>query len=235
MKLFKIIIYSILTFIISSSLYASDLGIGVSGWYADWKMYNPDNPNDKTNKMDPAFCIGPSVSYQFAQSWSTTLVVLFTPSPYEMSNESSDATKIRRYDSDLVLNYQLVRYLKIFFGGKYLGFTFKDGKHHGAGPGGGIGLTIPVIDNFYFLGNVSGLYLWGSHKDNDSSKDFTEYGYNAAVQLAYYASSAGLTTSIGYRYQFIKSRYDTDDPYGKKDEHTFKGFTFLIVKSFHWE
>lgn len=233
MKLSKCIIF-IITIICSTSLLASDLGIGVSGWYADWKMYNPDDTSNKTKKMDATFCIGPSLSYQFAQSWSTTLVALFTPLPYEMKNEYSN-TKIRRYDSDLVVNYQFLKYLKFFFGGKYLGFTFTEGKHHGAGPGGGIGLTIPVIGNFYFLGNASVLYLWGSHKDNNGTRDFTEYGYNAAVQLAYYASSAGLTTSIGYRYQFIKSRYDTDDPYGKKDEHTFKGFTFLIVKSFHWE
>ncbi|MEW6525723.1 MAG: hypothetical protein AB1444_03530 [Spirochaetota bacterium] len=235
MKLRTMIIVLFLSITVTLPLHAGDLGVGVSGWYADWKMYNPDSPDDKTTKMDPAFCIGPSISYQFTQSWSTTLVALFTPIPYEMTNENSETTKIRRYDSDLVINYQLLRYLKFFFGGKYLGFTYNDGIHHGAGPGGGIGLTIPVIGNFYFLGNASVLYLWGSHKDNAGTRDFTEYGYNTAVQLAYYAASAGLTTSIGYRYQLIKSKYDTDDPYGKKDEHTFKGFTFLIVKSFHWE
>ncbi len=221
--------------VISSSLFASDLGIGIAGWYADWEMYNPDNPNNKITKMNSAFYIGPSIAYQFAEKWSTTLVTLFTPSPYKMTNDSGETTEITRYDADVALNYQLVRYLKFFVGGKYLGFTYNDGKHHGAGPGGGIGLTIPIVNNFYFLGNASGLYLWGSHKDNSGTKDFTEYGYNAAAQLAFYAASAGLTTSIGYRYQFIKSKYNTDDPYGKKDEHTFKGFTVLIVKSFHWE
>jgi hypothetical protein len=228
MKLFKIIT-CILIIIVSVSVYASDLGIGVAGWYADWKM-----ESDKTREMDPVFYIGPSISYQFAQSWSTTLVALFTPSPYEMP-ENNGSTDIKRYDADLTLNYQFIRYIKFFFGGKYLGFTYDDGKHHGAGPGGGIGLTIPVIGNFYFLANASALYLWGSHKDNNGTKDFIEYGYNATAQLAYYAASLGLTTSVGYRYQLVKSEYDTDDPYGKKDEHTFKGFTFLIVKSFHWE
>ncbi len=233
----KLRIPSILTVIllVASSLYASDVGIGISGWYADWKMYNPDRTNQKTSTMDPVFYIGPSLSYQFAQAWSTTLVALFTPSPYEMPSSNSETTDIRRYDADLALNYQLMRYIKFFFGGKYLGFEFKDGKHRGAGPGGGIGLTIPVINNFYFLGNLSALYLWGSHKDNDGTKDFIEYGYNIAAQLAYYAASTGLTTSIGYRYQFIQSNYDTDDPNNEKDEHTFKGVTLLIVKSFHWE
>jgi len=228
MKFFKIIT-CIHIIIVSVSVYASDLGIGVAGWYADWKM-----EGEHTRKMDPVFYIGPSISYQFAQSWSTTLVALFTPSPYEMP-ENNGSTDIKRYDADLTLNYQLIRYIKFFFGGKYLGFTYSDGKHHGAGPGGGIGFTIPVIDNFYFLANASALYLWGSHKDTNGTKDFIEYGYNATAQLAYYAASLGLTTSVGYRYQLVKSEYDTDDPYGKKDEHTFKGFTLLIVKSFHWE
>lgn len=218
--------------LVSSSLLASDLGIGISGWYADWKMEVPDGP---TRKMDAVFYIGPSISYQFAQSWSTTLVALFTPLPYEMSDGSSSTTDITRYDVDLALNYQLIRYIKVFFGGKYLGFTFDDGHHHGAGPGGGIGFTIPLISNFYFLANASGLYLWGNHKDQSGNKDFTEYGYNLAAQFAYYAASIGLTTSIGYRYQYIKSKYDTNDPVRDTDEHTFKGFTFLIVKSFHWE
>lgn len=227
MNIFKIIPW-ILVIIISGSAHASDLGIGIAGWYADWKM-----EREQTRKMDPVFYIGPSISYQFAQSWSTTLVALFTPSPYEMK-EDNKSTDVKRYDADLTLNYQLIRYIKIFFGGKYLGFFFNDGKHYGAGPGGGIGLTIPVIDNFYFLANASALYLWGTHKDNERTMDFTEYGYNTTAHLAYYAASLGLTTSVGYRYQPVKSKYNTNDPNHKKDEHTFKGFTVLLVKSFNF-
>lgn len=231
MKFFKSFIL-ILILLVSTSLLASDVGIGISAWYADWKMENPD---DSTKKMDSVFYIGPSVSYQYAQSWSTTLVVLLTPSPYEMADQSGETTDIKRYDVDLALNYQTIRFVKVFCGAKYLGFTYEGGRHHGAGPGGGIGMTFPVISNFYFLANVSGLFLWGNHKDPDDNKDFTEYGYNLSAQVAYYAASLGLTTSIGYRYQFIKSRYDTNDPNSKEDVHTFKGITLLIVKSFHWE
>ncbi len=231
MKIFKSFIL-ILILLVSSSLLASDLGIGISAWYADWKMEIPDG---STRKMDSVFYIGPSVSYQYAQSWSTTLVALLTPSPYEMANENDGTTDVKRYDVDLALNYQIIRYVKVFCGAKYLGFTFEGGRHHGAGPGGGIGMTLPVMGNFYFLGNASGLYLWGNHKDNNSNKDFIEYGYNLSAQLAYYLASFGITTSIGYRYQFMKSKYDTNDPSGKEDVHTFKGVTLQIVKSFHWE
>lgn len=216
------IIPCILILIISGSVHASDLGIGIAGWYADWKL---ESENGRTRKMDPVLYIGPSISYQFAQSWNTTLVALFTPSPYEMKDDD-ESLDIKRYDADLTLNYGLTRYIKIFFGGKYLGFFFNGGKHHGAGPGGGIGLTIPVIENFYFLANASALYLWGSHKDEDDTADFAERGYNATAQVAYYAASLGLTTSIGYRYQFVLN----DHP----EEYTFKGFTVLLVKSFNF-
>ncbi|MCX8123335.1 MAG: hypothetical protein N3F66_04135 [Spirochaetes bacterium] len=229
----SIILFGILFLI--SPLYPSDLGLGISAWYADWKMYNPNEPISKTTKMDPVVYIGPSISYQFAPSWSTTLVALYTPSPYKMTNDYNETTEITRYDVDLALNYQLSRYIKVFVGAKYLGFNFDGGHHQGAGPGGGIGLTLPLISNFYFLANASGLYLWGNHKDPDKSRDFAEYGYNLSVQIAYYAASLGLTASLGYRYQLIASEYDTNDPYAKEDEHTFKGFTILIVKSFHWE
>ncbi|MGB4267573.1 MAG: hypothetical protein WBK20_00180 [Spirochaetota bacterium] len=224
MKRFSIII---LFLIVSIPLYANDLSIGISGWYADWKMVNADN---STRKMDPVLYLGPSIAYQFSEKWSVTFVGLVTAKQYEMTDEY-ETTKIRRYDNDLALNYQLHRFIKIFAGAKYLGFTFKDGKHYGAGPGGGIGVTIPLVNNFYMLGNASLLYLWGTHEDNNPSKDFTEFGYNVAAQIAYYAASLGVTASLGYRYQYFKSRYDTDE----EDEHTFKGFTVLLVKSFHWE
>ncbi|HQG41943.1 MAG TPA: hypothetical protein PLE64_04460 [Spirochaetota bacterium] len=209
-------------------VYADDLGIGISAWYADWEMDNSSNPK-KT--MDPVLCIGPSLSYQFSETLSVTLVALFTPKKYEMPDEGSEDSKLRRYDSDLALNYQLNRYIKLFAGAKYLGFTFEGGKHHGAGPGAGIGFTIPIVYNFYFLGNASGLYLYGNHNDNSNDTNYNEYGYNLAGQLAYYFPSIGLTTSLGYRYQYIKSDYNTNNM--ADDEHTFKGFTCLVVKSFH--
>ncbi len=227
MKQFTIILIFFMLFITSIQLYADDLSIGISSWYADWKMVNEDN---ETLKMDPALYIGPSIAYQFSERWSATFVGLVTANQYEMPEENG-TNKIRRYDNDLALNYQLHRFIKIFAGAKYLGFTFKDGKHYGTGPGGGIGLTIPLINNFYLLGNASLLYLWGHHDDNSSNRDFTEFGYNLAAQLAYYATSVGVTASIGYRYQYFKSKYDT----GEQNKHMFKGFTALLVKSFHWD
>ncbi|MGQ9843105.1 MAG: hypothetical protein ACUVRK_06010, partial [Spirochaetota bacterium] len=231
MNVFKTI-PCILIIIISTSVHASDLGIGVVGWYADWKM-----ESDHTSKMDPVFYIGPSISYQFSQSWSTALVALYTASPYK-ATEDNESTDIKRYDTDLTLNYQLTRFIKFFVGGKYLGFFFSGGKHYTAGPGGGIGLTIPVIENFYFLANASISYQWGKHEESNESgksgKPCTEYGYNTTAQVAHYAASVGLTTSVGYRYHLIRTKYDTSDSNKQSEDHTFKGFIVLLVKSFNF-
>lgn len=231
MKLITSIITVFSLIICTHALYAKDVGLGIAVWYADWEM---ENPNGGKRKMDSVFYIGPSISYQFSPAWNITLLGLYTPLPYEMPDDL-ETTEITRYDGDLTLNYQISRYVKVFFGGKYLGFVFDGGRHHGAGPGGGIGLTIPIIGNFYFLGNASALYLKGTHKDNQSNMNFDEYGYNTAAQVAYYIASLGLTTSIGYRYQHLTSKYDTNDIERDEDQHTFKGFTFLIIKSFHSE
>lgn len=229
------ILFSI--FFVTSALYAADLGAGITTWYADWKMESEHMGNVK---MDPVLYIGPSVAYQFTNVWSTTLVALMTPQQYEGGNQQNNETmKFRRYDVDWALNYQLNRYIKAFGGVKYLAFQYNTGLHHAAGPGIGVGFTFPVVQSIYFLANVSGLYIYGIQKEDQTNpdalkeKNFYEWGFNTSAQLAYYMDSLATTLTLGYRFQYIVTRYTdygVDDD--KKLEHSFKGITFSVVKSF---
>lgn len=236
--------YSILFMMVvflNSMLYAADLGVGISAWYADWKMERKSSTEGGTVNMDEVLYIGPSIAYQFSDNWSTTLVALATPQKYtwEMGTERME---LRRYDVDLALNYQINRYIKVFGGGKYLAFAYhnktngKDGIHHALGPGGGISFTMPLITNVYLLANLSGLYIYGKQQEEqttgDQSINFYEIGANGSMQLAYYIPSVAVTLAAGYRYQYVESRYTENSSANPDLEHTFKGFTVLLVKSF---
>jgi hypothetical protein len=226
------ILFSI--FFVTSALYAADLGIGITAWYASWTI-----ERDKTSNMDPVLYIGPSIAYQFSDKWSTTLVALATPQKYTW--DADEVMELRRYDIDLALNYQISRYIKVFGGAKYLAFSYhnktydSDGIHHAAGPGAGISFTLPLISNVYLLANLSGLYIFGNQKDDKQTEDinFYEVGANGSLQLAYYIPSAAVTLAAGYRYQYVETFYTEDTQKNSDLEHTFKGFTFLAVKSFN--
>jgi hypothetical protein len=229
-------IYIILAILfVASTLYAADLGVGISAWYADWEMES--NPGNDPINMNEVLYIGPSIAYQFSDKWSTTLVALATPQKYK-----DVQTEYRRYDMDFALNYHVSRYVKVFGGAKYLAFVYNNtmntynGIHHAVGPGAGISLTIPVLTNFYILANMSGIYIIGNEKTEDTTgttnNNFYEFGGSSALQIAYYIPSIAITFAVGYRYQYIESHYKNTGSNNSILEHTFKGFTVLLVKSF---
>ena len=211
------------------SLKAADIGVGASFWYADW-TFKPekDSQYQTKQKMNPELMYGPVISAKFSQKWSLASAFLVS-NKYSMGDESN--TGIRRMDSDTTFNYSINSYLKIFPGVKFMQFTFKDGSHRSAGPGLGAGFIFPLVDTLYLVGNGSGSYLFGKHKDTDTSGEkMREYGYNLSGGLAYYITAASLTLSVGYRYQFFHTAYSNSVMTDLN--HTFKGVTASIVYSF---
>ena len=150
----------------------------------------------------------------------------------------SETVPINRYDSDLALNYRITDYFKLFLGCKYAGFTWDtDGKHQAIGPGAGISAVIPVGGNFFLLGNVSGLYLWGKEgggKEIDYDASAREYGFNTNLSLAYYIPGASTTISLGGRLQQLHIDYDGTENGAVSDSTSrFYGVTLTAVYSFN--
>ncbi|MCX8123336.1 MAG: hypothetical protein N3F66_04140 [Spirochaetes bacterium] len=230
--------YTVLFVLTLSTVHAADMGIGISTWYAGWDVKR----NDAKVKMDEVLYIGPSISYQFHEKWSCTLVALATPQKYTWQ-VGTEEMELRRYDVDLALNYQINRYTKVFAGAKYLAFAYhnktngNDGLHHATGPGAGISFTMPVFTNVYVLANLSGLYILGNQKEDQQtgtkSINFYEIGANGSLQLAYYFPSVAITLAAGYRLQYVETHYLEKEPNNPNLDHTFKGFTVLLVKSFN--
>ncbi len=160
---------------------------------------------------------------------------------------------VKRYDVDLCLNYDLTKYIRPFAGMKLLYFDFPmgdaDGYHKSLGGAVGLGLTVPLLFNFYLLGNGSLLYSMGKHKTSDPNlsgqsmgnepkpdANFTEQGFNIALSLSYHVVPWAVTLSIGGRLQAIKVKYkdvgeDFKDIF-EDGSYRFQGITASAVKSF---
>jgi len=199
------------------------VGIGASAWYADWKFEATHDVD-----FDPTILYGPILTLGFSPQWSLSGVFL-----YGKYKESSDGGpgEISRFDSDVALNYSISTYIKVFAGFKYMGYSFDDGDHAGYGPGFGISLIAPLTDTFFLIGNLSGLYIWGHHKDTNNDFDYTEPGFNAGVALAYHFTGASTIVSLGGRYQFFKTQPDNSSA-DNENKHTFYGVTLSAIYSF---
>ncbi len=208
-----------------SSVSAADVSLGLTTWYAEW-IFDDENSDDKT-EMDPVFLYGPVAAVKLSESLSLTGLFLY--GVFEMEQGDGETGDVKRYDADIALNYNITRYVKFFGGVKTMAYTFSGGHHISTGPAAGVGATIPLFDSVYFLFNISAMYTWGEHDDNDGTTDMNEYGVNTGGSLAYYYSPWAVTAALGGRYQYFKS--DSDGTGGDMD-HTFRGITASIIKSF---
>lgn len=153
---------------------------------------------DNNISMLPQFMYGPMVSLKFASGLSFSTVFMYGPhyhssSISEYTNISDKwippldsyyrlgtSLKIKKFDLDSVLSYDLSQYVKLFIGFKWQGYDY-DGMRNqmqnsntwgitlftgdmslmsrSYGSGIGVGFQFNVIGNLYSIFNISGLYL----------------------------------------------------------------------------
>lgn len=223
-KIFLIMLALSVICISPSKASAADITVGAATWYTWWDM------EDGPGSIDPTFLYGPALSAKFSDDFSLSFVFLYGKFDFPNPDGESGTNDLSRMDSDLALNYRLNDYLKIFVGGKYMSFKMSFMEHLGYGPGAGISFVLPAGSNFFILGNVSALYLWGSEKqDGFSSSDYKEYGMNSSLSIAYYIVPASVTLSLGGRYQMLKTVFDEEDA---DAIHQFYGITAAATYSF---
>ncbi len=168
---------------------------------------------------------------------------------------------VLKWDSDTSISCALHRVVKLYAGFKYQGYRYEESMQdilwvnlppavfgrkltdevQGYGGGLGLGLTIPVVENFYIMLSGSGVVLWSVEKikinkgktfliqtDHDTGvTNFTplplyiqtgryfSYGCTASLGLTYYIEKISTTLSLGGRYQllFNRQRYSKHNPY----------------------
>lgn len=241
-RIFLLIFFSFFTS--TGYAFAADISIGASSWLAWWEPRNSENDMN----LDPTILYGPVASAKVTDDLSISGVFLYGKFKSKTSDGTGGPDEISRFDSDLSVNYNLNRYLKIFAGAKYMGFAWdeksSEGTHSSTGPGLGIGSTIPLLENFYLLANISGTYSWGEHtqrnihtnnnisQEHKESVDIRERSFNSNLSIAYYIKPASTTISLGGRYQYFYIDYAKTNDYLKDEVHNFFGITLAAVYSF---
>lgn len=235
---FIIFIWAAMTLLMTSAISAADITAGATTWYCWWDM---KEEGSSKKELDPVFLYGPVMSVKLSDDFNISFVFLY--GKFDMTEGDNNTTrKLTRTDSDLALNYRLNNYFKIFVGGKYMGYKQSGFEHSGYGTGTGVSFVFPLWDNFFALGNMSGLYLWGKEKKDSSinsgisaNDKYHEYGTNSSLSLAYYIAPASVTLSLGGRYQFFKTKYEdtnSTDSTNTVIKHHFYGFTGAATYTF---
>ncbi|MCL2026055.1 MAG: hypothetical protein FWG92_04540 [Leptospirales bacterium] len=248
--------------IIPCKMYALDLTVGATTWYAQSEQYYTQSGgfyiNDLLVKSNPAFLYGPTLSARLSNDFNLTFVFLYGAFDTEKKDGTAFEAKsnYHRSDSDLALNYRLNDYFKVFAGMKYLfynitpvrtdmnSFTIKSvDTHTSYGPGLGVSATIPIIGNLFCLGTVSGLYLFGKDKvkltdtsgnnPQNVNLSYNEYGINSTLSLAYYIAQASTVISLGGRLQYLIANYESNAIFLDSIKFVIYGVTLTATYTFN--
>lgn len=156
---------------------------------------------------------------------------------------------VLKWDSDTSIGCAVHRMVKIFAGFKHQGYRFEEKMENllfvpgpppvftraltddvrAYGGGLGLGLTIPVVADFYIMASVSGVLLWSfetiSVKRMNSfiysatggliplyiipqKGHYLSYGGTASLSFAYNIEKINTTLSLGGRYQILFNHQD---------------------------
>ena len=205
-------------------------------------------------KIKPSFIYGPLVGVSFNPKWGLSGSFAYakyksTATIYYIDNFATatvmplrgtrDAVKM---DSDLLVNYNIDKYVKIFFGPKYQGYQYNEETllsktkiaYNSCSLGFGSGFNVPIVSTFYFQPNVSLFGLYGL-EIRTGSEHYTSsayaLGFNGVVAFAYFIPAAHLTFTVGYKAQYIHYFQKTNSRF-VNDYDLFHGALVSVVATF---
>jgi len=218
---FRYIIYITLVIIIPCKIYAFDITVGATTWYA-WGNRYEDVQEKSIRKnssyaFDPSFLYGPIFSVKINDDFNLTFVYLYSKFNYTFNYYKDEGgnlfidSKIKRSDSDLALNYRLNNYLKLFMGAKYLAYDIKlsyidydddywssHSKHTSIGPGLGLNATFPITNNIFLLGTLSGFYLFSTGEKFEDKRMYDDIVIPVNMTIGYNEYGFNSNISIAY-------------------------------------
>jgi hypothetical protein len=230
-------------------------GASYSWWTPVWGSFKGGWVRAYEYAIDPNFLYGPLVMVQFNPSWGlsgsftygtyrakttqianpiqlilpTYLQILRTPVFLKISKE------VVKMDADLLLNYTINKYSRIFFGPKYQGYSYTEEgflsranlRYDALSFGVGMNFIVHIIENFYFNPAFSVIGLYGFERITGSKiRSFTAdqstgraaaVGGNGAAMFSYHIPAAWMTLAFGYKaqciYYFMKQNKSYDNNY----------------------
>ena len=259
----RIISILFLSILMPCKVYALDITAGAATWLA-WSEQHSKRAETKYTldmESDVAFLYGPTLSVKFNEDFNLTFVFLYGRFTYK-NQDPNDSTNFKsdRIDIDTALNYRLNEYFKVFGGIKYLSFDMmqvpyysdlalpqfyeQQGLHRSLGLGLGLSATIPVSEDIFLLGTLSGFYLANIGKEKiaeidlvigtigSSKAKYRDYGINSQFSAAYYIASMSTAINLGVRMQYFITDYNNDE-YPVTIKHIIYGITLSATYSFN--
>ena len=243
MKIAKLFLslFLLVSILIPVKAYSLDITAGVAAWYA-W-LYQPYTQDvyhgtpahsvrygDTKHKSDLLY--GPALSVKFSDDFNLTFVFLYgkfkitevdggtvlsPPETYDIDYN------FKRMDSDIVLNYRLNDYFKIFAGVKYLSFSTEHNfeslpwlvtpslddeirgmiyelDRSGVGPGLGLSIILPLFDNLFLISNISVFYLWTEEKKGYYSNPDYIVGSTTPLKVKTKCKDYGMNLTLSFAY-----------------------------------
>ncbi len=251
------------------------ISIGAIGQFTWWKPVWQKTPltvnitsfvPSYTFNIKPSYLYGPILSVFFNPAWG--LSGSFVYSQYRATTRSytillsgggyppliipvSLTRTAIKMDADLLINYVINRYVKIFFGPKYQGYSYtekaiasKKVMYHSVSLGFGTSFTVPIVSTFFFQPAISIFGLLGWEKRNGGSNllgstdkqsnntlitTANALGANGSLALGYFIQAAHLTLSAGYKAQYIYYFKKSNPQYVNKFDLFHGAFVSLIA------
>ncbi len=140
---------------------------------------------------------GPTLMVKVAPRWTISGNFLYGSFDYEYG--FLKIVGIHKLEADLIASYQILDWLRFYWGGKYFGMIHSLVENQKGGMGLGFAFNIHLYRGLYLLPNVSALGL--------ADKDWLTAGVNGTLSLAYYFEKIRLTVALGGRCQYLKDVY----------------------------
>lgn len=244
-----------------------------SAWYEMWNPVRVVTTKEIINQVsvNPSFLYGPLVSMRLPRHVQLSTTVLYgefekkrrgwllTSSSSAPLVPVTDNNRIRRVDWDTSMSVSLNRYLKLFGGFKYGMYRCHIKKtalsqavatsadvvklYNEFAPGLGFGVTVRVIQNFFFQCSSSFVVKFVDYSNKGSNlvliptgnylfpenykRLIYKVGCNSNINFAYWIEPIKTTVSIGFRYQVYRT-IDPGKDGGQKFDH-FYGATALVM------
>ena len=238
-------------------------------------FFGPSDYHEKSS-INPALLYGPTISLSLPKHFKVMSSFIYGEFNGSGSGQglimggaymiNRKYLAIKRYDSDSMISYSIFKFFNVFVGFKYMYYEYKvsdDLPYYNGmiflivdrirkgyreyAPGAGIGFTIPLIkDTFYLLVNGSAIYNFSSYKTSERTlllggstwlpfvpfrmkKSLSKLGCNASAAFAYYIQPIRTSISAGFRYQMFKLLQNDSSESISRQKYLWEHFYGLTV------
>lgn len=230
-RLYAITAIVCLALAIAPAARGASMAIGYLTWFNWWETQEDyiEKFYDKYSyEVDPSFLYGPMLSFQITPEWNVSSLFIMGSYKTKFSGvyegeKYSNSYDIWRYDSDTTASYAFTPFFTVYFGFKFMRYTYtiEDSSDTGDGmtyiyndyaPGIGVIFTIELVKNMYLSISLGSIFSFTEVTVENIPDDTIvilldeksyKAGANARIALNYDIEKIHMVVSLGFRYQML--------------------------------